>query len=111
MGRITRAARAPSYTAETPQTTTPLTKLAMSAIRAFATRRAPVAFVQRAAFSQSIARTAGKESTLHSENRAEEVEKKRQEQLASDSESAVKADRSETGKDTKQQIKELQEEA
>jgi hypothetical protein len=75
----------------------------MSAIRAFATRRAPIAFVQRAAFSQSIARTAGKESTLHSENRAEEVEKKKQEQLnkqkqgkgaweeqlASDSESAV----------------------
>ncbi|KAI4914341.1 uncharacterized protein J4E92_009540 [Alternaria infectoria] len=96
----------------------------MSAIRAFATRRAPFAFAQRAAFSQSIARTAGKESALHSENRAEEVEKKKQEQLnkkkdgkqhweeqlASDSESAIKADRSETGKDTKQQIKELQEE-
>ncbi|KAH6860648.1 hypothetical protein J4E91_006536 [Alternaria rosae] len=96
----------------------------MSAIRAFATRRAPFAFAQRAAFSQSIARTAGKESALHSENRAEEIEKKKQEQLnkkkdgkqhweeqlASDSESAVKADRSETGKDTKEQIKELQEE-
>jgi hypothetical protein len=35
----------------------------MSAIRAFATRRAPFA-IQRAAFSQSIARTAGKESAL-----------------------------------------------
>lgn len=96
----------------------------MSAVRAFATRRAPFV-VQRAAFSQSIARAAGKESALHSENRAEEVEKKKQEhlqaqkegknkweeQLASDSESAVKADRSETGKDTQQQIKELQEES
>ncbi|USP74195.1 uncharacterized protein yc1106_01469 [Curvularia clavata] len=97
----------------------------MSAIRAFAIRRAPIPFVQRAAFSQSIARSAGKESALHSENRAEEVEKKKQEQLnaqkqgkasweeqlASDSESAIKADRSETGKDTQEQIKELQEES
>ncbi|KAF1837252.1 hypothetical protein BDW02DRAFT_566306 [Decorospora gaudefroyi] len=76
----------------------------MSAMRAFATRRTPFVFVQRAAFSQSIARTAGKESALHSENRAEEVEKKKQEhlqkqkdgkgqwdeQLASDSESIVR---------------------
>ncbi|KNG51297.1 mitochondrial carrier protein pet8 protein [Stemphylium lycopersici] len=97
----------------------------MSAIRAFATRRAPFAFVQRAAFSQSIVRPAGKESALHSEGRAHEVEEKKQEQLnkqkqgqanweeqlASDSESAVKADRSETGKDTQQQIKELQDES
>ncbi|KAL6706793.1 hypothetical protein ACN47E_005129 [Coniothyrium glycines] len=96
----------------------------MSAVRVFATRRAPFV-VQRAAFSQSIARTAAKESALHNENRAQEVEKKKQEllqkqkegkghweeQLASDSESIVKADRAETGKDTKQQIKELQEEA
>ncbi|KAI2487777.1 hypothetical protein Ptr902_01910 [Pyrenophora tritici-repentis] len=36
----------------------------MSAIRAFATRRAPFVFVQRAAFSQSIARPVGKESAL-----------------------------------------------
>ncbi|CAA9958291.1 hypothetical protein P3342_003140 [Pyrenophora teres f. teres] len=97
----------------------------MSAIRAFATRRAPFVFAQRAAFSQSIARPVGKESALHNEGRAEEVEKKKQEhlskqkegkgqweeQLASDSESAVKADRSETGQDTKEQIKKLQEEA
>ncbi|KAI0619710.1 hypothetical protein PtrSN002B_008027 [Pyrenophora tritici-repentis] len=67
----------------------------MSPIRAFATRRAPFVFVQRAAFSQSIARPVGKESALHHEGRAEEV----------------KADRSETGKDIKEQIKKLQEEA
>ncbi|KAA8625301.1 hypothetical protein A1F94_000352 [Pyrenophora tritici-repentis] len=81
----------------------------MSPIRAFATRRAPFVFVQRAAFSQSIARPVGKESALHHEGRAEEGEW--EEQLASDSESAVKADRSETGKDIKEQIKKLQEEA
>ncbi|KAF1944457.1 hypothetical protein EJ02DRAFT_452317 [Clathrospora elynae] len=94
----------------------------MSAIRAFAPRRAPFVLVQRAQFSQSRARASGKESSLHSEGRAEEVEKKKneqlrkqrdgkghwEEQLASDSESIVKADREETGKDTKQQIKELQ---
>ncbi|KAH7388686.1 hypothetical protein BKA66DRAFT_460504 [Pyrenochaeta sp. MPI-SDFR-AT-0127] len=97
----------------------------MSAIRAFATRRAPFVFTQRAAFSQSIARSAGKESALHSEGRADEVERKKQdnlskqkegkghweEGLASDSESAVKADRSETGTNTQEQIKKLQEEA
>ncbi|CAO2650641.1 Nn.00g019330.m01.CDS01 [Neocucurbitaria sp. VM-36] len=97
----------------------------MSAIRAFAIRRSPLAFTQRAAFSQSIARTAGKESALHSEGRADEVEKKKQDQLskqkdgkghweeglASDSESIVKADRAETGTSTQEQIKKLQEEA
>ncbi|KAI8936444.1 hypothetical protein NX059_006851 [Plenodomus lindquistii] len=90
----------------------------MSAIRAFATRRSPF-IIQRAAFSQSITRGAGKESALHSENRAEEVEKKKQEQLqkqkdgkghweeelASDGEAAVKADRAETGKED---IKDMQ---
>ncbi|KAF1841055.1 uncharacterized protein K460DRAFT_410448 [Cucurbitaria berberidis CBS 394.84] len=97
----------------------------MSAIRAFATRRSPVVFTQRAAFSQSIARRSGKESALHTEGRADEVEKKKQEQLnkrkqgeghweeglASDSESIVKADRAETGTSTQEQIKKLQEES
>ncbi|KAF1915215.1 hypothetical protein BDU57DRAFT_518083 [Ampelomyces quisqualis] len=97
----------------------------MSAIRALAARRTPFVFTQRAAFHQSIARSAGKESALHSEGRAEEVEKKKQdnlskqkdgknqweEGLASDSESAVKADRNESGTSTKEQIKKLQEEA
>jgi len=97
----------------------------MSAIRAFATRRAPFVFVQRAAFSQSIARPVGKESALHVEGRAEDVDKLKKEhlqkqkegkghwedELASDSESAIKADRSETGTNTAEIIKELQEEA
>jgi len=97
----------------------------MSSIRVLAARRSPFVFTQRAAFSQSIARSAGKESALHSEGRAEEVEKKKteqlnkqkegkghwEEQLASDSESAVKADRNENNKSTKEQIKELQKEA
>ncbi|KAF2856019.1 hypothetical protein T440DRAFT_463360 [Plenodomus tracheiphilus IPT5] len=96
----------------------------MSAIRAFATRRSPF-IVQRAAFSQSITRAAGKESALHSEGRAEEIETKKQEQLqkqkdgkghweeqlASDGEAAVKADREETGKDTQQHIKDMQKQA
>ena len=97
----------------------------MSYIRAIAARRTPFVGIQRAAFSQSIARGVGKESALHNEGRADEVEKKKQEHLkaqkegkntweeglASDSESAVKADRSETGKSTKDEIKKLQEEA
>lgn len=96
----------------------------MSAIRAFATRRAPF-IVQRAAFSQSITRGAGKESALHNEGRADEVEQKKkellqkqkegkghwEEELASDGEAAVKADRAETGKDMKHIIKDLQKEA
>jgi hypothetical protein len=36
----------------------------MFSIRTLAARRTPVVFTQRAAFSQSIARTAGKESAL-----------------------------------------------
>ncbi|KAJ4367575.1 hypothetical protein N0V83_007159 [Neocucurbitaria cava] len=97
----------------------------MSSIRALAMRRSQFVFTQRAAFSQSIARTAGKESALHTEGRAEEVEKKKheqlqkqkdgkghwEEQLASDSESIVKADRAETGTSTQEQIKKLQEES
>ncbi|KAF2833023.1 hypothetical protein CC86DRAFT_376265 [Ophiobolus disseminans] len=97
----------------------------MSSIRVLAARRSPFVFTQRAAFSQSIVRCAGKESALHSEGRAEEIEKKKQEnlqkqkdgkghweeQLASDSESAVKADRNESGTSTQEQIKKLQEEA
>ncbi|KAG9199782.1 hypothetical protein G6514_007895 [Epicoccum nigrum] len=90
-------------------------------------RRAPfasIASVQRAAFSQSIARSAGKESKLHTEGRANEAEELKQQQLknqkegkgkweeglASDSESIVKADRSETNTSAKDSIKKLQEE-
>ncbi|OAL50478.1 hypothetical protein IQ07DRAFT_643739 [Pyrenochaeta sp. DS3sAY3a] len=97
----------------------------MSSLRSLATRRSPAIFIQRAAFSQSIARASGKESTLHSENRAQDVEAKKAEQLrkqkegkghweeslASDSESIIKADRAETGTNTQEQIKKLQEEA
>ncbi|KAL5120214.1 hypothetical protein ACEQ8H_001771 [Pleosporales sp. CAS-2024a] len=97
----------------------------MSSIRALAARGTPLVFTQRAAFSQSIARCAGKESALHDEGRSEEIEKKKHENLkaqkqgkntweeglASDSESAVKADRNESGKSTQEQIKQLQEEA
>ncbi|KAH6615045.1 hypothetical protein C7974DRAFT_379928 [Boeremia exigua] len=98
----------------------------MYSIRSIA-RRAPfvsAGHVQRAAFSQSIARSAGKESKLHTEGRADEAEQLKQQQLknqkegkgkweeglASDSESIVKADRSETGASAKDNIKKLQEE-
>ncbi|KAJ4986901.1 hypothetical protein SVAN01_07579 [Stagonosporopsis vannaccii] len=90
-------------------------------------RRAPfasVSNVQRATFSQSIARCAGKETKLHTEGRADEAEQLKQQQLknqkegkgkweeglASDSESIVKADRSETNTSAKDNIKKLQEE-
>ncbi|GAM85119.1 hypothetical protein ANO11243_031230 [Dothideomycetidae sp. 11243] len=66
----------------------------------------------------------GKESALHHEGRAEEAEAAKQEQLrkqkegkgewhdalASDSESAVKADRGETGHNAADDIKKLQKE-
>ncbi|KAF2032032.1 hypothetical protein EK21DRAFT_99350 [Setomelanomma holmii] len=97
----------------------------MSSIRALAARRTLFLFTQRAAFSQSIARASGKESALHSEGRSEEVEQKKQENLqkqkegkghweeglASDSESAIKADRNESNTSTNEQIKKLQKEA
>ncbi|KAJ4318816.1 hypothetical protein N0V94_004240 [Neodidymelliopsis sp. IMI 364377] len=99
----------------------------MYSVRSIAARRAPfvsVGTVQRAAFSQSITRCAGKESKLHTEGRANEAEELKQEQLkkqkdgkqhweeglASDSESIVKADRSETNASTEDSIKKLQEE-
>ncbi|PSK59342.1 hypothetical protein B9Z65_3666 [Elsinoe australis] len=66
----------------------------------------------------------GKESALHNEDRAEEAERVKHEQirkqkegkgewhdeLASDSESIIKADRGEAGKSTSETIKELQKE-
>ncbi|KAF2639792.1 hypothetical protein P280DRAFT_519180 [Massarina eburnea CBS 473.64] len=99
----------------------------MSAFRALAARRTPLAsygLAQRSGFHSSIVRASGKESTLHNEGRAEEVEDKKQdalkkqkdgkghweEGLASDSESIVKADRNEA-KSTEETIKKLQEEA
>ncbi|KAJ4336507.1 hypothetical protein N0V87_005371 [Didymella glomerata] len=99
----------------------------MNSVRSIAARRAPfvsVGTVQRAAFSQSIARCAGKESKLHTEGRADEAEELKQKQLknqkdgkgkweeglASDSESIVKADRSETNTSAADNIKKLQEE-
>jgi len=99
----------------------------MSAFRALAARRAPSSaslFVQRAAFHNSAMRAAGKESKLHTEGRAKEIEdtnleqlRKQQEgkghweeSLASDSESIVKADRGEAN-ETQEHIKKLQEES
>ncbi|KAF2131715.1 hypothetical protein P153DRAFT_365286 [Dothidotthia symphoricarpi CBS 119687] len=99
----------------------------MSAIRSLATRRAPFVsygIAQRAAFHQSTTRSAGKESTLHSEGRSDEVHELKQDQLkkqkdgkghweeglASDSESIVKADRNDTNMSSDQHIKKLQEE-
>ncbi|KAF3040912.1 hypothetical protein E8E12_006503 [Didymella heteroderae] len=99
----------------------------MYTVRSIAARRAPfvsVSTVQRAAFSQSIARCVGKESKLHTEGRADEAEMLKQKQLknqkdgkgkweeglASDSESIVKADRSETNSSSAANIKKLQEE-
>ncbi|CBX92546.1 hypothetical protein IAQ61_006060 [Plenodomus lingam] len=93
----------------------------MSALRAFATRRCSPLVMQRAGFAQSRVCAVGKESALHNEGRAEEIEQKKREQLqkqkegkahweeslASDGEAAVKADRAETGQD----IKVLQKEA
>ncbi|CAI6254606.1 unnamed protein product [Periconia digitata] len=93
----------------------------MSAFRTLAARRAP--FVQRAAFHNSIVRASGKETKLHTEGRANEVEDIKQSQLkkqqegkghweeglASDSESIVKADRNEA-KNTDEHIKKLQKE-
>merc|ERR1712000_738885 len=72
---------------------------------------------RRAAFSMSARSMAGKEDKLHSEGRAEEIEKKKQgkqhweDELASNSESAVKADRGETGADPADTIEKLQEES
>merc|ERR1712098_887750 len=80
---------------------------------------------RRAAFSMSARSMAGKEDKLHSEGRAEEIEKHKQDQLnkkkqgkqhwedelASNSESAVKADRGETGADPADTIEKLQEES
>ncbi|KAF4554751.1 Hypothetical protein D9617_3g018190 [Elsinoe fawcettii] len=87
--------------------------------------------VARRAFAAPQARTfttsrtlfAGKESALHNENRADEAERAKQEQLkkakagkgewhdelASDSESIIKADRNETG-NTAETIAQLQKE-
>ncbi|KAJ4332005.1 hypothetical protein N0V95_009762 [Ascochyta clinopodiicola] len=99
----------------------------MFSVRSIAARRAPFVSVgtfQRAAFSQSIVRCAGKETKLHTEGRADEAEALKQKQLknqkegkqhweeglASDSESIIKADRSETNASTEDSIKKLQEE-
>ncbi|KAH8727643.1 hypothetical protein GQ44DRAFT_611125 [Phaeosphaeriaceae sp. PMI808] len=96
----------------------------MQSMRALQARNFPH-FVQRAALHQSKALAAGKESSLHDEGRSAEIEKKKHEQLdkqkegrghwesalASDSESAIKADRNESGTNTQEQIKKLQEEA
>ncbi|KAJ4404894.1 hypothetical protein N0V91_005630 [Didymella pomorum] len=99
----------------------------MNSVRSIVARRAPfvsVGTVQRAAFSQSIARCVGKETKLHTEGRADEAEELKQKQLknqkegkgkweeglASDSESIVKADRSETNTSAADNIKKLQEE-
>ncbi|KAF1924439.1 uncharacterized protein M421DRAFT_278862 [Didymella exigua CBS 183.55] len=99
----------------------------MYSVRSIVARRAPfvsVGTVQRAAFSQSIARSVGKESKLHTEGRADEAEQLKQQQLknqkdgkgkweeglASDSESIIKADRSETNTSAADNIKKLQEE-
>ncbi|KAL5427271.1 hypothetical protein PMIN07_011267 [Paraphaeosphaeria minitans] len=95
----------------------------MSAFRALATRRAPFALAQRAPFHVSARRAAGKESHLHDETRAAEVQSRKEEQhqkrkegkghweegLASDSESIVKADRGEA-ETSPESIKKLQEE-
>ncbi|KAF2842137.1 hypothetical protein M501DRAFT_998389 [Patellaria atrata CBS 101060] len=90
----------------------------------FIARRTPITFFQRAGLRTTAIRFAGKESALHHEGRAEEVEKEKHDQLrkqkegkgewksslASDSESIIKADRGEVdaSEDT---IKKLQEES
>jgi hypothetical protein len=53
----------------------------MSAIRALAARRTPFVFTQRAAFSQSIARCAGKESALRTSTPRVELQLQLQDQL------------------------------
>ncbi|KAF2018713.1 hypothetical protein BU24DRAFT_458454 [Aaosphaeria arxii CBS 175.79] len=103
----------------------PIRTLAAAAARRATTstlpRRAPAA----AGYHVSSVRLAGKESKLHSEGRAQDIEREKQdalakakqgqgqwkEELASDSESIVKADRSEGGKSTEETIRALQEEA
>ncbi|PSN73083.1 hypothetical protein BS50DRAFT_629159 [Corynespora cassiicola Philippines] len=99
----------------------------MYAFRSLAIRRTPIfshQVAQRAGLHQSIPRCAGKESALHHEGRAEEVESEKQdllrkqkdgkghwkEELASDSESVVKADRGEV-EASEETIKKLQKEA
>ncbi|KAF2686565.1 hypothetical protein K458DRAFT_415913 [Lentithecium fluviatile CBS 122367] len=99
----------------------------MSAFRTLAVRRTPLVsygLMQRASFHASIVRGAGKETKLHTEGRANEVEEMKQDQLrkqkegkghweeslASDSESIIKADRGEDGKTTAETIQKLQEE-
>jgi len=100
-------------------------KTMSSLLRVYAPRSAAPFLVQRATFSHSITRAVAKESALHSEGRAEEIETKQREQaqkreegqghwdesLASDGEAAVKADRSETGKDVYQYVRGLEERA
>lgn len=98
----------------------------MYAFRSVAARRSPIAsyrFVQRAGLHQTIARPAGKETHLHHEGRADEVESEKQdllkkqkegkghwkEGLASDSESIIKADRGEV-EASDETIKKLQDE-
>ncbi|KAK3204099.1 hypothetical protein GRF29_106g1720362 [Pseudopithomyces chartarum] len=96
----------------------------MSAFRTVAFRRAPFV-AQRAPFSVSALRMSGKETHLHDEGRAAEVEKTKADQLkkqkegkghweeglASDSESIIKADRAEDPSvSSEQTIKKLQEE-
>ncbi|TKA67010.1 hypothetical protein B0A55_08195 [Friedmanniomyces simplex] len=100
----------------------------MSALRlTFARRAAPLIPYRSAAATRSFRSCgvlgAGKESALHNENRAEEAEAHKQDQLqkqregkghwkdelASDSESIVKADRNEMGS-AKDNIEELQKE-
>ncbi|KAK3706957.1 hypothetical protein LTR37_012456 [Vermiconidia calcicola] len=96
-----------------------------SSMRAPTLRTSPIVrsiAVQRS-FQSCRVLAVGKESAVHEEGRAENVEAEKQEQvkkarsgkgewhegLASDSESIVKADRSEMG-NTEQTIKELQQE-
>ncbi|KAF2120829.1 hypothetical protein BDV96DRAFT_276516 [Lophiotrema nucula] len=95
----------------------------MSVLRALAARRSPF-IAQRAAFHQSIARPAGKETKLHTEGREDEIEQEKnqslkeqkqgkanwKDSLASDSESIVKADRGEI-EASEETIKKLQEES
>ncbi|KAK4574497.1 hypothetical protein LTR86_001338 [Recurvomyces mirabilis] len=99
----------------------------MSALRmSLIARQAPFRAIGGAARSFQSCRVlaVGKESALHNEGRPEEVEAHKQDQLqkqkegkghwkdelASDSESIVKADRGETGTSAKDNIKELQKE-
>ncbi|KAK1065010.1 hypothetical protein LTR74_008286 [Friedmanniomyces endolithicus] len=100
----------------------------MSALRLAFTRRAAASFTARTtlptrSFHSCRVLAVGKESELHNENRGEEAEAHKQDQLrkqkegkghwkdelASDSESIVKADRNEMGS-AKENIEELQKE-